>query len=610
MIFHLTVFLNYLAMGAAIWLGLYVVSNGWRRLLPWLTGLTLWFLAGMFINILFALIPPPAISGDVSPLQFIFPFWEAQGFTADRNAWLLGWTVIPAIMFWHHASILFRSGKINIWRWVRIIAGYLIAIFAIFSQRQGTFLYVSPEADPLYIDAIQAGPTFPFLIFCLISYISMSLINLRKSARSAPTLIHRKQIEVLAVATLIAGFTGPIFFVGTFLNLRIPFLIQTILLLISMILIGYGVARYSALMQGRTIRKDFYYKAFAMFLVTGIYILMTWVSVILFEVPAFVYIFVVILAIVTHSLVDVARRNLDYLFFGKEARQARKNLLKLVRQAGMWEEDENSTIVLADMCVSVRATFGLLFEFKNERAVMAASFGSISPQSVLPFEKLQGNDVQFLAPDHFGAALDEASLLIPLYSGEERQIGALVLGRPVNAPQFSKDDLNKILYPGDQLADLLQESQAGAIRLAEISELAQEPVHHFNIIQDISPGQVEEVLRKLFDYSYLGQHSMANLALVEGMLEQDKETYLDRGKALNKVLVQAIEKLRPDKDPPKNPPPREWYAYSVLYDAYVNEVQNRDIMSRLYISEGTFNRTRRSAIRSVALLLEELEQKR
>ncbi len=171
-------------------------------------------------------------------------------------------------------------------------------------------------------------------------------------------------------------------------------------------------------------------------------------------------------------------------------------------------------------------------------------------------------------------------------------------------------ELNKILYPGDQLADLLQESQAGAIRLAEISELAQEPVHHFNIIQDISPGQVEEVLRKLFDYSYLGQHSMANLALVEGMLEQDKETYLDRGKALNKVLVQAIEKLRPDKDPPKNPPPREWYAYSVLYDAYVNEVQNRDIMSRLYISEGTFNRTRRSAIRSVALLLEELEQKR
>jgi hypothetical protein len=34
---------------------------------------------------------------------------------------------------------------------------------------------------------------------------------------------------------------------------------------------------------------------------------------------------------------------------------------------------------------------------------------------------------------------------------------------------------------------------------------------------------------------------------------------------------------------------------------------NREIMSRLYISEGTFNRTRRAAIRSVARMLEEME---
>jgi hypothetical protein len=34
---------------------------------------------------------------------------------------------------------------------------------------------------------------------------------------------------------------------------------------------------------------------------------------------------------------------------------------------------------------------------------------------------------------------------------------------------------------------------------------------------------------------------------------------------------------------------------------------NREIMSQLYISEGTFNRTRRAAIRSVARLLGEME---
>jgi hypothetical protein len=39
----------------------------------------------------------------------------------------------------------------------------------------------------------------------------------------------------------------------------------------------------------------------------------------------------------------------------------------------------------------------------------------------------------------------------------------------------------------------------------------------------------------------------------------------------------------------------------------VEEVSNREIMMRLYISEGTFNRTRRSAVRALARALGEME---
>jgi DNA-binding CsgD family transcriptional regulator len=46
-----------------------------------------------------------------------------------------------------------------------------------------------------------------------------------------------------------------------------------------------------------------------------------------------------------------------------------------------------------------------------------------------------------------------------------------------------------------------------------------------------------------------------------------------------------------------------WYSYIVLHDAYVEGVPNREIMARLYISEGTFNRTRRIALRALARLL-------
>ena len=50
-----------------------------------------------------------------------------------------------------------------------------------------------------------------------------------------------------------------------------------------------------------------------------------------------------------------------------------------------------------------------------------------------------------------------------------------------------------------------------------------------------------------------------------------------------------------------------WQAYLILHSAYVENQPNRDIMSRLDISEGTFNRTRRSALQAVARLLEEME---
>ena len=42
-------------------------------------------------------------------------------------------------------------------------------------------------------------------------------------------------------------------------------------------------------------------------------------------------------------------------------------------------------------------------------------------------------------------------------------------------------------------------------------------------------------------------------------------------------------------------------------EAYLEEIPNRDVMLKLYISEGTFNRTRRAAIRSLARALGEME---
>jgi hypothetical protein len=82
-------------------------------------------------------------------------------------------------------------------------------------------------------------------------------------------------------------------------------------------------------------------------------------------------------------------------------------------------------------------------------------------------------------------------------------------------------------------------------------------------------------------------------------------SHIERGKELQKILAESIEYFRPSGKRPPEPLPREWYSYAVLHDAYIEGVPNREIMGRLYISEGTFNRTRRSALRSLARLLME-----
>ena len=125
-------------------------------------------------------------------------------------------------------------------------------------------------------------------------------------------------------------------------------------------------------------------------------------------------------------------------------------------------------------------------------------------------------------------------------------------------------------------------------------------------------------LRHLHDFAYLGGHVLADLDVVTWHLQDGHAggaapefvTHLDQGKALSQVLAQALSKLRPDGAEPArhDVAPRKWYQYLILHGAYVDGALNRDIMSRLYISEGTFNRTRRRAIRGLSTALREMER--
>ncbi len=333
-----TIAVNFLALAGAVWLGIYIVTRNSRSLIAWLTGLTLWALGGLFLNSLLALNPPPA-SGDISYLLRLFlPFWGAVD-SNNPNSWLQGWSVAPAIAFWHHMTTLLRPGGLDLWRWIRIIVVYLIAAAAAVLQVIAPIFPGAIEGDPLLINTIEAGPLYPFFAGAILIILAYIISNLFRTALSATFPVIRNQLYVLTAASIIAGLVGPLLILGTSFSLKIPMVAISLPLGVAVGMIGFGVARYSALMSGRTRRRDFFYNFIAISTTTIVYYLLSTILVRIYQLPIIVTQLVVILAIITHSMVSVARGWMNTLIFRDSAQEIRSTFQRLNRLAdehGEW----------------------------------------------------------------------------------------------------------------------------------------------------------------------------------------------------------------------------------------------------------------------------------
>lgn len=588
-LYQITFTVNLFALLITLWLGLYLVTRNPRAPTAWLTALTLWSLGGLFINILLALNPPPVPAFRPPALRFLFPFWPSGTFVQGANAWLQGWSVAPAIAFWHHTTMLMRPGKMNPWRWTRVLFGYLIAIAAIEVQAFTQILFSVEGSDLLYLNSLRAGPLYGIFGLALIALAVMCIINLARSAYVAPNEIIRRQLVTLAMATFIAGLIVPVSLVSSGLDLfPMPMVVMSGVLTVFVGIIGYGVARYSALVQKRIIDRDFFYNLSGVMVMAGIYIFAAWILILAYEGPKIILIFFPLLGVITHTGLNAASIFLDWFFYRGKTRDLRAKLHDLRRLAG---ESENLRImleqILASLCARISATYGLILTFEtNGPARPLAQHRWKGGELELPSHLFTADDFVHLSQGRFSAPLHEAALLVPLYIDME-QLGALVLGRPANGLQYVYQDVEFLLYPADQIADA---SPAASTMKSRI------PV-------DV----VDQALKRLFDYAYLADCPLAELDIIRRRPLGEKKTHIERGKALQAVIMEALEKMKPRESMPREPISREWYPYVILYSAYVQEVQNRDIMSKLYISEGTFNRTRRAAISSLARVLVEMD---
>jgi len=607
-LYWFTFTVNLLGLVLALWLGLYLVSRSPKYLIAWLSALTLWSLAGLFLNVLLAINPPPQTYNQPAWMQLMFPFWPAGTPQGTTNSWLQGWSVVAAFALWNHSTTLMRPGKLNTWRKTRILGGYFLTILAIRAHTVSPVLYYGASSNPLYANSLQPSAWYPIIALAMGILVAMSVINLIRAVRETPATLPHQQFMILSFATLFAGLGIPISFAGSVMQLPIPMVVLSLVEVIPVGLIGYGAARYSALVEGRTIRRDFLYNLTLLAFVVAVYLLASLMLVRIYLAPAIILVFVPLLAVITHSLLLSIHRMLDWFFYQRETRRLRTNLQHLIRLVGEGAAlDDSLDYALDTLCASVRASYGLILVFEEQAIHQAAGYQWHAGPACLKKLDLTCDDVVQLAPGQLPVPLEEAALLIPLYA-EAEQLGAILLGRPENSSHFAPEEVERLLDHCDRIGDLIAIALRKAQSLSQIAELAK--THRSsaaNQRETIPDETVEAALRNLFDYTFLADSALANMRMVRAHIPPGQITYLDRGRTLHAILLEALEKLRPGPADPRDPPSREWYPYLILRSAYLEETPNRDIMLHLYISEGTFNRTRRGAIRSLARTLREME---
>lgn len=254
------------------------------------------------------------------------------------------------------------------------------------------------------------------------------------------------------------------------------------------------------------------------------------------------------------------------------------------------------------LCQTLNAPGGFVAIRRGEKFLVLAGRSSVAVGSELAVEEVACEDVSHPK----AGALASIAWIAPSFEGR-MQVAVVGLEKPLSRMEYSRGNLELLAEVADQIGTLVSlsnlqphptpEGQASASELKSATgEMLDSIAAHAD---EEFVKSVEEALRHLPDTIILGQSSLAQRMSIQA------ETHVERGKLLQELLTTSIAALKPAEQRPPEPLPRVWYNHAVLHDAYVEGVPNREIMARLYISEGTFNRTRRNAIRGLARMLTE-----
>jgi len=578
MLFQATLLVDLFAMTICLWMAFYLFARGFpsRVTLRAVLGLL-----ALFVNLF----------GVVNNL-----FHQVPGTAALRAALL-----IIVLSMWYSITLqLLPSNIRRSRRWSTFgiyLLAFITAILLIFTPNA----FVGEQGNLLYVAHMNFG--LPYILYEIFNLIIASGILYNLLSHNKVGLTQQgKYFLVASIFPIMSILYAAVVFT---LSSPMPRLIMDLLTFSGVFFLGLSVARYQTWVERRTTLQDFPLTSLTVLSLVLIYIILTVRLGLPLELIASVAAFVVL----THAAYDLVREFLERNRMRNES-TFRKQLRQLENESSA--EDALRTRLqegLNLLCKTIDASSGLIAIRREEEFIVTATRQSVPMESRLASFLVSCEDVSQPNDDQ----TPYFTWIAPSFDGQT-QVAVVGIGKPNKKLEYSTGDLDLLAEVAEQIGTVISLSALRPKQNGQIRQLvaeSQASVIELDLIADdlidaiaTNPDQdfikiVEEGLRHLPDYIVLGQSALADRIVVKG------ESHIERGKQLHKFLIESIESLRPAEKRPPEPLPRVWYNHAVLYDAYVEGVPNREIMARLYISEGTFNRTRRNALRGLARLLME-----
>ena len=637
-----TIFVNLVALTVSLWLSLFLITRAGRSRSVWLATLTLWSVGTWFLyNGLQSSLPNYS--------ELLWLLWLGQGIK-----------FAPAL--WFHLAYQVRRqtgdmnrGEINLCR-LALLASYTISAAQVLdTARQFPSMIMPDEVlSATYFAGRTYVPSYLLFLLLLLALPLWTIWNFYQARASTRVPLLRRQLRHLLLATAVAQVGALYAGFAIYYAWTVPAWPSHAILGLSIVMLGYGVVKFDALLEGRSVYRDALYSSVGIGMVTLCYGLVALVLLMADAMTQPALVTILVFAVITHTLSDAGRTILDRLFYRGHLRQLRTDLRQLANEAGTGNTLAERLGLVLDTVrqrLGVAEGFIAVHQQPSDLFHVTASSEARWRDHYLPSATVATSELvdllESVVPAH--SELTPMTLLVPL-AVIGSQNGALVLGARVAGTPYGPEDLDYLETVGHQLALMIEtaKQQEGRVQQLEqmmdeyrtrerslqqqVQQLVTEPVSSPDLpapsINRDRPGfdeetltaLTEDALRHLHDFAYLGEHRLASLQAINLYLPVSAAptgagataliTHLDQGKALQTLLIRTVEQLRPGGASPAAHvvPTREWHPYLILHDSYIQGDLTRDIMARLYIGEGTYNRARRRALRSVAKSLQEMER--